>query len=77
MRGAVVRRYELSEAKERLSELVERASRGERIGITVHGKLVAKITPPPEAMDLKEAFEEIEPIRKRKTPPGYDSQGLD
>lgn len=43
----------LFEAKNRLSELVERASHGERIGITRHGKLAALIVParPEESLE--------------------------
>jgi prevent-host-death family protein len=36
----------LTEAKRSFEELVERAERGERIGITKYGKLKAEITPP-------------------------------
>jgi antitoxin (DNA-binding transcriptional repressor) of toxin-antitoxin stability system len=36
----------LTEAKRRFEELVERAKRGERIRITVYGKLKAEIGPP-------------------------------
>ena len=61
-------KYGLSDVKQKLSELVERASRGERIGITVRGKLVAEIVPPPEAVNLKEVFEKMDRIRKRAKP---------
>jgi prevent-host-death family protein len=36
----------LHEAKQKFSELVRRAARGETIGITRYGKLVALIGPP-------------------------------
>jgi prevent-host-death family protein len=56
----------LFEAKQKLSELVERAARGERIGITRRGKLVASIGPAPsEKADLREVFDRIEQIRRR------------
>jgi prevent-host-death family protein len=55
----------LFEAKQKLSELVERAGGGERIGITRRGKLAALIVPAHPATDLKEIFEDIEHIRKR------------
>jgi prevent-host-death family protein len=58
----------LFEAKQKLSELVERASRGERIGITRRGKLAAKIVPAQEEVDLKEIFEGMDRIRKRAKP---------
>jgi prevent-host-death family protein len=37
----------LREAKARLSEMVKRASRGEEVVITVHGKETAKLVPLP------------------------------
>jgi prevent-host-death family protein len=61
-----MRKIGLFEAKQKLSELVERAARGERIGITRRGKLVASIGPAPtEKVDLRLVFEEFEKIRKR------------
>jgi len=58
----------LFEAKQKLSELVERASEGERIGITRRGKLTAFIVPARKDVELKEAFAEIERIRMRAKP---------
>ncbi len=55
----------LFEAKQKLSELVERASEGERIGITRRGKLAAVIIPAKDKPDLKEVFADIERIRKQ------------
>jgi prevent-host-death family protein len=76
-KGAVMRKVGLFEAKQKLSELVERASRGERIGITRRGKLAAQIVPAQEEADLKKAFEEIEKIRKRsKKVPGVTVKSL-
>ncbi len=63
-----MRKVGLFEAKQKLSELVERASRGERIGITRRGKLAAQIVPTQEEVDLKEIFERMERIRKRAKP---------
>ena len=61
-----MRKVGLFEAKQKLSELVERAARGERIGITRRGKLVASIGPAPnEKADLREVFDRIEQIRRR------------
>ncbi len=72
-----MRKVGLFEAKQKLSELVERASRGERIGITRRGKLAAQIVPAQEEADLKKAFEEIEKIRKRsKKVPGVTVKSL-
>ena len=57
----------LFEAKQKLSELVERASEGEQIGITRRGKLAAVIVPARNA-DLKQIFADIDRIRKRAKP---------
>jgi prevent-host-death family protein len=58
----------LFEAKQKLSELVERASGGERIGITRRGKLAAFLVPARNDADLKEVFARIERIRKSAKP---------
>ena len=55
----------LFEAKQKLSEIVERASEGERIGITRRGKLAAVIVPAQPEINLKDVFDDIELIRKR------------
>jgi len=58
----------LFEAKQKLSELVERASQGERIGITRRGRLAVYLVPARNDASLKEAFAEIERIRMRAKP---------
>jgi len=58
----------LFEAKQKLSELVERAREGERIGITRRGKLAALIVPARLEANLHEVFDEIERVRKRTRP---------
>lgn len=65
----------LFEAKQKLSELVERAREGEKIGITRRGKLAAILTPVPAAPSatLDEIFGDVEKIRKRAKP----RRGLD
>jgi len=55
----------LFEAKQKLSELVERASEGEQIGITRRGKLVAVIVPAKAKPDVQQVFADIERIRKQ------------
>lgn len=61
-----MRKVGLFEAKQKLSELVERAASGERIGITRRGKLAAVMGPAGGSkVDLRKVFEEIEKIRKR------------
>ncbi|HEV3042232.1 MAG TPA: type II toxin-antitoxin system prevent-host-death family antitoxin [Candidatus Angelobacter sp.] len=55
----------LFEAKQKLSELVERAVAGERTGITRRGQLAAIIGPARPQYDLKTIFKELEGIRKR------------
>ena len=73
-----MRKVGLFEAKQKLSELVERAAQGEQIGITRRGKLVASIGPvPSEKADLHKIFEEFEKIRKRsKRMPGVSVKSL-
>ena len=64
-----MRKVGLFEAKQKLSELVERASRGERIGITKRGKLAAMVVPAEQGTaDLKELFAGMERIRKNAKP---------
>jgi prevent-host-death family protein len=55
----------LFEAKQKLSELVERAGEGERIGITRRGKLAALIVPAHPEASLEDIFQDIDRIRKR------------
>lgn len=76
-----MRKVGLFEAKQKLSELVERASRGERIGITRRGKLTAEIVPVQEKTDLEdleEIFAGMERIRKhaKPRPPGVTIKDL-
>ena len=59
----------LFQAKNRLSELVDRAAHGEQIGITRRGKLAAVIVPARPKVSLKEVFDDIEGIRKRSKLP--------
>lgn len=70
-KGVVMRKVGLFEAKQKLSELVERAARGERIGITRRGKLAAQIVPAQEQeeVDLKKVFARMDEIRKRSKKP--------
>lgn len=60
-----MRNVGLFEAKQKLSELVEQASQGERIGITRRGKLAAIIVPAQGSPNLKTVFEGIEQIRRQ------------
>jgi len=67
----------LFEAKQKLSELVDRACEGERIGITRRGKLAAVLASAPPEGSLKDVFEHIESIRKRgKLPRGVNVKTL-
>jgi len=59
----------LFEAKQKLSEIVERASEGERTGITRRGKLAAIVVPARADVDLREVFAGIERIRKNARRP--------
>jgi len=60
-----MRKVGLFEAKQKLSELVERAGRGEKIGITRRGKLWAIIGPVSVDTDVDKIFEGMEKIRQR------------
>jgi prevent-host-death family protein len=60
-----MRKVGLFEAKQKLSELVERAAAGERIGITRRGKLAAIIVSVKGQYDLSGIFENLEGIRRR------------
>ena len=60
-----MRKVGLFEAKQKLSELVERAAAGERIGITRRGKLAAIIVSVKDQYDLSGIFENLEGIRGR------------
>jgi prevent-host-death family protein len=72
-----MRKVTLTEAKRKLSELVERAGRGERIGITERGKLAAVIGPVREYVDPNELFAGMEAVRKRaKETPGVTIKSL-
>ena len=60
-----MRKVGLFEAKQKLSELVEQAAAGERIGITRRGKLAAVIVSAKGDYDLCGIFENLEGVRKR------------
>jgi prevent-host-death family protein len=67
----------LFEAKQKLSEIVERASEGERIGITRRGKLAAVVVPAQPENNLKDVFDDIERVRKRaRRPKGFRIKDL-
>ena len=67
----------LFEAKQKLSEIVQRAAEGERIGITRRGKLAAMIVPVRSASNLEKIFNEMEGIRKRvKRQKGFSARSL-
>jgi prevent-host-death family protein len=60
-----VQKVELSEAKRKLSELVERAVAGERTGITRNGELAAVIVPAIPKHDVSAVFKHLEQLRKK------------
>ena len=67
----------LFEAKQKLSEIVDRAAEGERIGITRRGKLAAIVIPARPEITLAEIFDDIEQIRKHaKLPKGLKIKNL-
>jgi len=60
-----MRKVGLFEAKQKLSELVEQAAAGERIGITRRGKLAAVLVSVKGDHDLPGIFENLEGVRRR------------
>jgi prevent-host-death family protein len=67
----------LFEAKQKLSELIDRASEGERIGITRRGKLAAVIVPAQPENRLQDIFADIERLRKKaRRPKGFKLKDL-
>jgi prevent-host-death family protein len=60
--------FGMVETRRRFSELVRRASRGERIGISRRGKLVAILEAADHRITVKRVFADIERIRKRGKP---------
>ena len=56
------------QVRQKLSELVGRASEGEQIGITRRGRLVAVVGPAPAALSVAQVFADIDKIRKRVRP---------
>ena len=59
----------LFEAKQKLSEIVDRAARGERIGITRRGKLAVVVVPAQSEIDLEEIFAGMDRIRAKSKKP--------
>jgi prevent-host-death family protein len=58
----------LREAKAKLSEMVKRASRGEEVVITVHGKETAKLVPVPRQrnrIDKEKWLKRLERLREQ------------
>ena len=53
------------EAKNKLSELLDRVERGERVVITRRGKPVAELVPPAATRDVQKAREAARRIRER------------
>jgi prevent-host-death family protein len=67
----------LFEAKQKLSELVDRAGKGELIGITRRGRLAAVIAPVQPQRSLRESFDEIEKVRKKvRMPKGLTAKSM-
>jgi prevent-host-death family protein len=59
----------LFEAKQKLSEIVDRATKGERIGITRRGKLAAVLGPAESEIDIDEVFAGMDKIREKSRKP--------
>ena len=62
----------LRESKAKLSELVELASQGEEILISVRGKVKARLTgvPPPSSVDRKTWVNDLKQFQKKISRPG-------
>lgn len=72
-----MRKVGLFEAKQKLSELVEQAASGERIGITRRGKLAALIVPVQTENDLAGIFKGLDAVRRRaRRPKGVSVKDL-
>jgi prevent-host-death family protein len=65
-----MRTFGLFEARRKLPEIVEHAARGESVGITREGKLVAIVVPARPESSLRDIFADIEAIRKHTKRPG-------
>lgn len=59
-------RVGIFEAKNRLSELIERAGKGEEITITKRGEVVARIVPPDSAGAREQAIQAVAELRKAR-----------
>jgi prevent-host-death family protein len=59
----------LFEAKQKLSEIVDRAAKGERIGITKRGKLAAVVGPAETGIDIDAIFASMDRIREKARKP--------
>lgn len=58
----------ISEAKDRLSELIGRAEQGEAVTITRHGRAVATLSTtrqPPTREEAERIFRDLEPFREQ------------
>lgn len=64
------------EAKNRLSELVERAARGEEITITRRGEIVARLVPPAAVAAGNQAVAAIEALRQARLAARLDGESL-
>ncbi len=72
-----MRKVGLFEAKQKLSELVDRAERGERIGITRRGKLAVMMVPAAGEINVKEVFRNMDRLKKGiKLPKGVTIKSL-
>ncbi len=58
----------LFEAKQKLSELVDQAAKGEKVAITKHGELQAFLIPAKPDVDLEAVFKDMEQISRRARP---------
>ena len=62
------RTVSLSDAKKKLTEIIDQVHKGEKIGITRRGNLAAVIIPAHSKVSLKRIFRGIEELRQRTRP---------
>lgn len=62
-----MREVPATDAKAKLSELLDQVERGERVQITRRGKVIARLVPATDISDTekKRAFAELKALRKR------------
>jgi prevent-host-death family protein len=68
----MTRHVSTTELKAKLSEILGDVERGEVVGVTRHGRTIARITPEPaiDAREVAKAIEEMRSLRKNRPKTG-------